>query len=108
MTRLILAMLPDEEWLKKRAETKQLGTFEDAWAETRSLAYAVQDVIEEALLSGIAEFVVVLYKGEPRIGVGLASNKLKDRWPEFLEEDVVRLKKIIGTDEEPKWYPDFD
>ncbi|CAL1713475.1 unnamed protein product [Somion occarium] len=106
--KLLLAMLPTEEWLKHRAETKNLGTFEDAYSSTHAMACAIRDLITEAHLFGIAEWVLVLYQGKPRQAVGLASNRPKDRWPRFLDEDIDRLKRILGTDDEPMWYPEYD
>ena len=106
---MIYGYVPVEEWLLRRARRKELLHFTRK-SERRvvmALEAALDDIINEAGLRGVAWLETVDVEGEPKLGIALATNLKKDR-PS--EDHIQRLQGpgALNTSAKPTWFYLYD
>lgn len=105
--RKLLVYVPDEAWLIQRAVAKGHCDADDEWGIGISKHYVIDDVIIETGLLLETDIFLVFYKGKVRHALGLASDRKKDKWPVPPQEDIERVKNVLGVTEEPIWLDEW-
>ena len=106
---MIYGYVPVEEWLLRRARRKKLLHFTRK-SERRvvmALEAALDDIIEEAGLRGVAWIEAVEVEGETKLGIALATNLKEDRPP---EDHIQCLQRpcALNTSARPTWFSVYD
>ncbi|KAJ7140297.1 hypothetical protein C8R43DRAFT_1109610 [Mycena crocata] len=99
----VYGFLLNEDYLLKVALKSNLGTDEDDWQKTCSRGRAAEEILSS---HQIYPYIVagVMVKGNVRMCAAVASEYYKDRMPMPLRETIEKLKKMMKTDKEPRWY----
>ncbi|KAK7689813.1 hypothetical protein QCA50_006452 [Cerrena zonata] len=98
----VYCYVPSKEWLISFAKEEGRISKDPVGYKERIFAMneALIDVIDDAELGGIADYQLVRIKDMPMYAIILANNWDNKR---ALEEQIGRVKTILGTKASPKW-----
>ncbi|KAJ6514946.1 hypothetical protein C8R47DRAFT_1190192 [Mycena vitilis] len=93
----------NEEYLLEYALENGLGTDKDEWAKECAISQAADVIlamhkVSPALVAG------VVVKGKIRTCAAIASEYNNDRMPMPPKATIEKLKLMIATEQEPRWY----
>ncbi|CAL1710150.1 unnamed protein product [Somion occarium] len=106
MDRLLLVYVLDEKWLADRAEYLNLAVITDPWTRFEAIQAAANNVLLQTGLGRRVRLKVVIFQGQPRMAVGLASSVPNDRWPMPPQHVIDSVKCVLGVHYEPMWLPE--
>ncbi|KAK7682619.1 hypothetical protein QCA50_014419 [Cerrena zonata] len=99
----VYGFVPDYDYLVSRAVEKNLVPTQptDEEEEVDAIQAALYDIIDEAELGRVVELILVRIGIMPMFAIVLATERNR-LW--VTKDDIARLKKIIGTGQNPAWY----
>ncbi|KAJ7180843.1 hypothetical protein C8R46DRAFT_1345070 [Mycena filopes] len=92
-----------DDVLLKYALRNKLGTDEDEWQKCCAIGNALDKLLR---VNKIDPYLVagVMVDGDVRTCAAIASEDWHDRMPMPPQETIDKLKKMMGTDQDPRWY----
>ncbi|KAJ7117727.1 hypothetical protein C8R44DRAFT_791341 [Mycena epipterygia] len=99
----VLGFLLNEDTLLKFALERRLGTDEDDWQRGCAIHRAAEKILDQ---QKIYPYIVagVMVKGEVKTCAAIASEDYDDHMPMPPRETIEKLKKMMSTDKEPRWF----
>lgn len=94
-----------EDWLWRRGLAKKLGSEDSRKDKETTVVNAINNIARESGFYLRMQYVTVwIRKGEIEGCFAIASNDPADQLPMPTPERIQRLKDVIGTDREPRWW----